>query len=289
MKMKFKLATIHKIVISTLIFVVIFIVSILSYIGYSYYGTSLEQRYFHPENQFLKASGIIGHGLGIIGSLMIIFAVFSYMARKRIQRFSRIGVLKYWLEMHIFLCTLGPVLIVFHTTFKFGGIVAVSFWSMIAVVLSGVIGRFIYIQIPHSIEGRELSLHELDDMKIETNKQLRKTVTLDESIYELIDNSAENKSKGSGNIFWRSREERRAIKKIRKELKLQKVPRDKNREVIRLFKDQMSLKKRIERLVTMQNLFKYWHVAHLPFALVMLVIMIIHVIVVITFGYKWIF
>jgi hypothetical protein len=287
--MKVKLATIHKIIISTLIFVVILTVSILTYIGYNYYGTSLEERYFHPENQSLKASGIIGHGLGIIGSLMIIFAVFSYMARKRIKRFGRVGILKYWLEMHIFLCTLGPVLILFHTTFKFGGIVAVSFWSMVAVVLSGVIGRFIYIQIPRSIEGRELSLLELDDIKTETNKQLRKTITLDESIYELINNSAENKSKRSGNLFWSSKEERFAIKKIRTELKLQKVPGDKTREIIQSFKDQISLKKRIERLVTMQNLFKYWHVAHLPFALVMLVIMIIHVVVVITFGYKWIF
>lgn len=249
----------------------------------------MEQRYFLPENQSLKASGIIGHGLGIIGSLMIVFAVFSYMARKRIHLFSRIGILKYWLEMHIFLCTLGPVLIVFHTTFKFGGIVAVSFWSMVAVVLSGVIGRFIYIQIPRSIEGRELSLLELDDLKAETNKQLRKTVTLDENIYELIDNSAENKSKRSGNLFWRSREETVAIKKIRIELKLQNVPRDKTREIIQSFKDQISLKRKIERLVTMQKLFEYWHVAHLPFALVMLVIMIIHVVVVITFGYKWIF
>ncbi len=287
--MKFKLATIHRIVISALIFVVILTVSILTYIGYNYYGTSMEQRYFLPENQSLKASGIIGHGLGIIGSLMIVFAVFSYMARKRIHLFSRIGILKYWLEMHIFLCTLGPVLIVFHTTFKFGGIVAVSFWSMVAVVLSGVIGRFIYIQIPRSIEGRELSLLELDDLKAETNKQLRKTVTLDENIYELIDNSAENKSKRSGNLFWRSREETVAIKKIRIELKLQNVPRDKTREIIQSFKDQISLKRKIERLVTMQKLFEYWHVAHLPFALVMLVIMIIHVVVVITFGYKWIF
>lgn len=287
--MKFKLATIHKIVISTLIFVVILTVSILLYIGYSYYGTSMEQRYFLPENQSLKASGVIGHGLGIVGSLMILFAVFSYMARKRIQFFSRIGILKYWLEMHIFLCTLGPVLIVFHTTFKFGGIVAVSFWSMVAVVISGVIGRFIYIQIPRSIEGRELSLLELDDMKNESNKQLRKTITLDESIYELIDNSTKSQSKGSGNIFWRSRKERQAIKKIRTELKLQNVSKDKTTEIIQLFKDQMSLKKRIERLVTMQNLFKYWHVAHLPFALVMLVIMIIHVAVAITFGYNWIF
>ncbi len=287
--MKFKLATIHRIVISALIFVVILTVSILTYIGYSYYGTSMEQRYFLPENQSLKSSGIIGHGLGIIGSLMIVFAVFSYMARKRIHRFSRIGILKYWLEMHIFLCTLGPVLILFHTTFKFGGIVAVSFWSMVAVVISGVIGRFIYIQIPRTIEGRELSLHELDDIKGETNKQLRKTVTLDESIYELIDNSAETKSKGSGNLFWSSSEERVAIKKIRNELKTQNVHRDKTREIVQSFKDQISLKRKIERLVTMQKLFEYWHVAHLPFALVMLVIMIIHVVVAITFGYKWVF
>lgn len=287
--MKFKLATIHKIVISALIFMVVLTVALLLYIGYDYYTTSLEQRYFHPENQSLKASGFIGHGMGIIGSLMILFAVFSYMARKRIQRFSRIGVLKYWLEMHIFLCTLGPVLIVFHTSFKFGGLVAVSFWSMVAVFLSGIIGRFIYIQIPRTIEGRELSLHELADMQSEANKKLRKTITLDESIYELTNQSAESKSKGSGNIFWRSREERVAIKKIRTELKLQKLPREETREVIQLFKEQISMKKRIERLVTMQNLFKYWHVAHLPFALVMLVIMIIHIVVAVTFGYKWIF
>jgi hypothetical protein len=39
----------------------------------------------------------------------------------------------------------------------------------------------------------------------------------------------------------------------------------------------------------MQNLFRYWHVAHLPFAFVMLIIMIIHVGVTLTFGYHWIF
>jgi hypothetical protein len=39
----------------------------------------------------------------------------------------------------------------------------------------------------------------------------------------------------------------------------------------------------------MKNIFKYWHVAHLPFAIVMLTIMVIHVVVTIVFGYKWIF
>jgi hypothetical protein len=45
----------------------------------------------------------------------------------------------------------------------------------------------------------------------------------------------------------------------------------------------------LNRLQTMQTLFKYWHVAHLPFALIMLVIMVIHVAITIVFGYKWIF
>jgi len=61
------------------------------------------------------------------------------------------------------------------------------------------------------------------------------------------------------------------------------------REIKKLVKNELSLNRRIERLVMMQNLFKYWHVAHLPFALVMLIIMIIHVGVTLTFGYRWIF
>ena len=56
-----------------------------------------------------------------------------------------------------------------------------------------------------------------------------------------------------------------------------------------LIRNELTLNRRIERLQLMQNLFKYWHVAHLPFALVMLIIMVIHVAVTIVFGYKWIF
>ncbi|MEI7828368.1 MAG: hypothetical protein WCI31_01290 [Prolixibacteraceae bacterium] len=286
--MKLKDSTIHQIVISALVAIVAGIVIVLLYIGYSYYSIPIEERHFHPLNQSFKASGIVGHGLGIVGSVLILVGVFTYIIRKRFHQFSRIGILKHWLEFHIFLCTLGPFLILFHTTFKFGGIVAVSFWSMVVVFLSGIIGRYIYLQIPRSIEGQELTLLELEDQKIEMNKQLRQSVTLDESIYELI-NVTPNKSKGNSNFFGRSKEERMAFGQLRRDLKIQKLPTKKAREIIRIFKSQLRLKKRIERLVTMQKLFSYWHVAHLPFALIMLVVMIIHVVVAVTFGYKWIF
>ncbi len=286
--MRLKDSTIHQIVISVLVLVVISVISIMLYLGFDYYSTPLQERHFHELNQTFKASGIVGHGLGIAGSFLILFGVFSYMLRKRLRIFSRIGVLKHWLEFHIFLCTLGPFLILFHTTFKFGGIVAVSFWSMVAVFLSGIVGRYIYLQIPHSIEGKELTLSEIEDQKLAMNKLLRQSITLDEGIYEMIDNFP-GQSKINSSFWERRKAEKVTIRRLKKELKSQQIPRDKASEIVLIFKEQLGLKKRIERLMTMQKLFGYWHVAHLPFALIMLVVMIIHVVVAVTFGYKWIF
>jgi len=212
----------HRIYLSVLVIIVIFTFSQLLDKGISYYHLPVEERVFHPDHLLLKPSGVFGHGFGIFGTFFIITGVSIYMARKRYRFLSRLGLLKHWLEFHIFLCTLGPILVLFHTANKFGGLVAVSFWSMVAVFLSGIIGRFIYLQIPHSIEGRALSLAE-------------------------------------------------------------------SRKLFALKKDDLSLDRRMERLEKMQKLFEYWHVIHMPFALVMLIIMMIHVAVTLVFGYRWIF
>lgn len=208
--------TVHRIYVYSLAAIVIAVFAYLAVKGYSYYSTPMEERFYHPDHENFKAGGIYGHGLGIVGTLLILIGVVMYIVRKKSRRMAKWGRLKYWLEFHIFLCSLGPVMVLFHTAFKFGGIVSVAFWSMVAVVLSGVIGRFIYIQIPRSVEGRELSIEE-----VQSNPAL--------------------------------------------------------------------LHIRIDRLQQMKRLFKYWHVAHLPFALIMLVIVVLHVIVTLLFGYTWIF
>lgn len=64
-------------------------------------------------------------------------------------------------------------MVLFHTAFKFGGIVAISFWSMVAVVASGVIGRFIYNQIPRSIQGQELTLGEVMSIRQNVHSEFR--------------------------------------------------------------------------------------------------------------------
>ena len=284
----------HSIYISLFVRVVLLALIFLGYTGFTYYNTSLEERFFHADHGSLKPSGILGHGFGIIGSILIITGVFAYMARKRYRSLMRLGILKHWLEFHIFLCTLGPVLILYHTAFKFGGLVAVSFWSMVAVFLSGVIGRFIYLQIPRTIEGRELSLNEVKDMKGDIGAIINLSYNLDEESYQVIVESTKKKVEiHHENVFVRyfrkNREDKNIIRKVRSVLKKNDLPQAQYKQIMSLVKNEISLNRRIDRLVTMQNLFKYWHVAHLPFALVMLVIMIIHVIVTVVFGFRWIF
>ena len=266
----------------------------LIYKGVSYYNTSLEERFYHTDHINLKPSGTIGHGLGIIGSLFMFIGVGTYMLRKRVRAFARWGLLKHWLEFHIFLCTLGPILVLFHTSFKFGGLVSISFWSMIAVFASGVIGRFIYIQIPRTIEGRELSLNEVRDLKSDIGGILKNDYNLEEESYQIIVESTKRKVEVyHKNTFVRFIkkyfEDRRTLRRIKSVLKQGNLKRSDSKKIIKLVNNEISLNRRIDRLTTMQNLFKYWHVAHLPFAIIMLIIMIIHVAVTIVFGYKWIF
>ena len=249
-----------------------------SYAGYTYYNTSLEERFYHPNHEWFKPSGAYGHGLGIIGTLLILIGVTIYIARKRYNFLSKYIRLKYLLEFHIFLCTLGPILVLFHTAFKFGGIVSIAFWSMVVVVLSGVVGRFIYIQIPRTIEGRALTLNEVKNMKTDLDEALDEQFQIDKETKQNIVDIA-NSEKSSF----------KSVRKLKKLLIKQGFPKEDKNYILKLVKDDISLSGKIARLQKMQQLFKYWHVAHMPFALIMLVIVIIHVGITLAFGYKWIF
>lgn len=252
---------IHRLSLTLYFLIIIIAIVVLTYGGYSYYQLPIEHRYDDPAiYRIFSPGGTIGHNLGIYGSIIIVVGLFGYMARKRLKIFSEIGFLKYWLEAHIFLTTLGSVLVLFHTSFKFGGIVSVGFWSLVIVWVSGVIGRFIYLQTLRNIEGRELSLQEINDIKDELNIDLLNKYQIDFSTIKS-----------------------RRISEIKSELISRNISKKDFKKVRKLIKNQRKICKRIDRLAMMQNLFKYWHVAHLPFALIMLIIMVIHIVVVLYF------
>lgn len=272
--------TVH--IASVIIYITIIscITAFLVRTGYIYYATPLEERFYSPLHVWFKPSGIIGHGLGIIGTLMIFFGVVIYIAAKRKGFLSKYIRLKYLLEFHIFLCTLGPILILFHTAFKFGGIISVAFWSMIAVVLSGVIGRFIYVQIPRTIEGRELTLNELHQMKSDLTNRIYNSLRIGNEVTGAITVLLNEQNTYSN---------KKTVRKLKKLLSSNNIPSYERKSIIKTVKNEISLSGKIARLQNMQKLFKYWHVAHLPFALIMLIIVILHVAITLVFGYKWIF
>lgn len=285
---------VHRLYIGTLTSIVVLTTLLLFYKGIPYYSTPLEERFYHPDHDLFKPSGVFGHGLGIVGTLLIVIGVFGYIAKKKYKALHRFGRLKYWLEFHIFLCSLGPVMILFHTAFKFGGIVSISFWSMVLVVASGVVGRFIYIQIPRTIEGRELSLTEVKSMKGNLDEILKNSYQLDASSEQSILAAATVSHPKSGggffsNLIQKFFEDKKTIQRVKNVLRQNNFSGPDIKHVVQLVNNEISLNNRIDRLLLMQKLFRYWHIVHLPFALIMLIIMIIHVVVTVTFGFRWIF
>lgn len=288
--------SLHAVYVGLFIIITVSVTVLLGVDGFSYYRLPVEQRVFAAQHLMLKPSGLIGHGLGIVGTLMMAAGVAVYMIRKRSRRLFNLGYLKYWLEFHIFLCTLGPILVLYHTAFKFGGIVAVSFWSMVAVVLSGVVGRFIYIQIPRTIQGQEVSVNELNEISGDLTYRLRKKYNVGEAVIEQIENifsgsRFSEKSAGMNVLIVAGEYFRMKLKlrKLKKQISSAGTRGKQLREVTGIIKSKIILNRRIGMLRSMQRLFKYWHIVHLPFAIAMFVIMLIHVAVTIVFGYRWIF
>lgn len=111
----------HKVLLAFLMFITVAAVVAVGINGFGYYTTPLPQRPFLPEYRTMKPSGNYSHGLGIVGAAMITIGVAMYSTRKRVRSLWNLGKLSRLLEIHIFLCLLGPILVVYHTTFKAGG------------------------------------------------------------------------------------------------------------------------------------------------------------------------
>lgn len=93
-----------------------------------------------------------------------------YILRKRLHLMSNWGKISNWLNFHIFCGLVGPTFILFHTNFKIGGLVAVSFWSMVVSFSSGIVGRYFYMQL---VKKESDLMHEADLIEMNLNQVLK--------------------------------------------------------------------------------------------------------------------
>ena len=141
--------------------------------GLHYYVTPLALRGAQKAHRLLRPSGTAGLVFGIAGAGLMLLTL-PYIIRKKIPSLVRRGSTQRWLDFHIFCGIVGPAFITLHTSFKFNGIISVAYWSMVLVVTSGFVGRYLYVRIPRSIRGVELSLDEIheriDELKRRTDE-----------------------------------------------------------------------------------------------------------------------
>lgn len=119
----------------------------LAYRGYSFYKLSVEDRVEHPDFRTLRATGLLGNGYGWVAAMLVVLNL-SYLIRRRFGG-ARLGSMQKWLDVHVFTGLLAAVLVSFHSAFQIRTpIAATSTVSLLLVVVTGIIGRFLFALAP---------------------------------------------------------------------------------------------------------------------------------------------
>jgi hypothetical protein len=258
--------------------------------GVDFYSTPLLERAHHDGYWQWKAGGTVGHRLGVIGSSMMVLMLL-YSVRKRVGALRRLGPLGRWLDVHIYLGVFGPLLVVLHSSFKVQGLVALSFWSMVIVASSGVLGRYLYLQIPRTRAGEERALVELEAEDRELSGQLRTRFRLDEAQIAGLDALVAVPTRvgllgGFARLVTDDLRLRSGLRAFARSCR--SVPAPVFADFERVVRQKAQVHRRILLWDRVHELFHYWHVLHKPFALVMYLFMMVHVAVALVTGYGWV-
>lgn len=256
--------------------------------GREYYETPLRIRAYAEGHRLLRPSGPFGQSFGLVGTLLLVVP-FAYMARKRISPLKSVGTVRGWLEVHLFCGVVGPVLITLHTSFKFNGIISAAYWSMVLVMLSGFVGRYLYVRIPRSIRGNELTRAEVD-REAEALKDTLAASEVKGNALGRIDDferrttpsdaalSLTDLVVGELTMGWK-------LGRLRRELMACGLAGEDADRIVRLAGDRAMLLRRGAYLQRTKALFGAWHVFHLPLVYLLLVIAAAHIGLVLYMGY----
>ena len=291
----------HTLLVSGYVVAIVLIAALAIY-GFNYYTLGSADRPFSPKHTLLKPSGPIGLDLGFLGFGMFL-VIFLYPLRKRWKWLSQLGLSRHWLDFHVLLGLAAPFVIAFHSSFKFGGFAGMAFWIMLAVSLSGIIGRYLYAQIPRSLNAAELTLKELQEVQARLAQQLQDQKLLPQSnLQSLLHLPSADRVQRlpivAALIYMISLDFARALRiaKLRRRSlrfgeKVQTMggllpSRHTGLErVISHAREEAALAKRVLFLSRSQQVFHLWHVVHKPFSYSFALLALIHIVTVIMMGY----
>jgi len=259
--------------------------------GFRYYILASAARVDSPRHAELKPSGTIGIILGIVGAILLAL-MYLYPLRKKWKWLSKKGKTKHWLDYHILMGIVAPVLITFHSSFKLQGIAGLAYWSMMAVVASGFVGRYLYGRIPRKLGAVEMSVEETEQLCAVLAQQIREQDLLTEEELRPLLALPPLEEVQSMPLFkallviivldlrrswllWQLR--LRAGSHVSGHANLS--------QVITAVRKQAALSKDALFLGKMKQMFKLWHVVHRPFSYSLAIMATLHIGVVLILNY----
>ncbi len=222
----------------------------------------------------------LSYALGWLGfSVMALTNV--YILRKKMLSLQKLGNLQSWLNWHIFFGMLGPTFIVFHCDFKVGGIVSISFWSMIVSFSSGIIGRYFYMQL---LQGKGLLKREIEVLESSFDKYMQASgqriqpqalLAAKAYAFMMVGGGPGGTVRGKsilGFLYFST------LGSVRSSFQLPPTPWPEGRPFRLKLKEWALLRKRLISMHYFQMLFGYWRTFHTPFAVWMYIVAVIHII-----------
>jgi hypothetical protein len=229
-----------------------------------------------------RASSLLGHGIGVVGFLLMLATETLYSLRKHNRRMARWGSMRSWLSMHIIMGITGPYMVFLHTGWKFAGLAGLTMLLTAVVVASGFVGRYIYTAVPRTPAG---AMVEESQLKAAISQaELELDIWLRSQPAHLRALSDRLTGPGAGEqdelaVLRRALTDRRQQRRWRRELA--RLDPSSQRQVAaleRMVQRQGILKRQMLSLRATRRLMALWHTLHVPLGLALFVASILHII-----------
>ena len=227
------------------------------------------------------ASDLFGHGIGIVGFLLMLMTETLYSMRKRSPR-ARWGRMSAWLRFHIFTGLVGPYMVLLHTSWEFNGLAGIVTLLMVAVVISGIIGRYIYTAVPRTADGAEIEAAELERQIATAETELQRWLdTQPESARAFLSNlDTLSRMQESGLLLVLGRTFKEWNYRLRwwqQMRRMKGVSRTQARELAQLLRRQRALHRQEASLIIARRLLAIWHTVHIPIGMVLFAAAFVHI------------
>ena len=261
-------------------------------IGTPYYLTPHAERLRHALHPWFRPSGYIGQTAGIVTFAGFLF-MWLFPLRKRFRKHEWLGPVPRWLDVHIGVGLMLPLVGAIHAGFRFGGVIGIGYIAMLIVCLSGFIGRYLYVRIPRSRSGVEMSLSELSAQQRTLLAEIADATRLSViDVQDILNVDSTPVRLGVIAAFAQMVRDDiargRALRALRRRLVgMKSADKQRLRGAMALARREMSLSQQARLLDATQSIFRHWHAAHRPVAITAFIAVTIHVVVVVAVGATW--